>query len=432
MAGSIVGRVALGAALTACVSALVVATTTTIVASLALQRAEDRRLEEAAVTFADELAKEGVSLEAIHRVQHDEAREVGHTGMVLAVYDQSGALVSGEPFAELPTTTGCTTVGSNPVRVCRASSSNGLVAVVGGAHSQPLPLLAGSAFVATLLAVALAWAVSRPVSRRVVAPLTRLRERIEQLDVDSLTPSTLGADEHIAEVDALRLTISQLITRVDRALAQAHRFAANAAHELRTPLTTVLAELELLTETVDAVTRDNVLVARTQLVELSALLERLLILAVPTHRAAHDHEVVSLRDLTEDAAHALPQEQQTRLRLPRGDALVRGDSVLLAAMVTNAISNGLKFGQTVTLEVARAGTDAVIAIEDDGPGVEPSERELVFEPFFRSRTALSQRLPGHGLGLALIRHVAEAHGGTAALVDKPSPGVRLEIRLPAI
>lgn len=432
MAASIVQRVAFGAALAASAAALLVALTTTIVASLVLQRAEDRRLEEAAVTFAEELAKEGDDLEAVRRVQHDEAEELGHTGMLLAVYDQDGAFVAGERLAELPASPGCATLGARDLRVCRASSSSGHFAVVGGAHSQPMPLLAGSAFLAALLAAGLALAASRPVSRRLVAPLTRLRERIAQLDVDALTQASLGDEEHIAEVDALRTTIVQLIVRVERALAQAQRFAANAAHELRTPLTTIQAELELLVEGVgDSAAREGVLVAQRKVAELSALVERLLILSVPLRSEHGATEVLSLRDLIEDVVHALPLDQRLRVQLAEGDALVRGDAVLLGSMVSNAVANGLKFGDSVRVEVSRAGGSCVLRVDDDGPGVVASEREAVFEPFARTRDALQRRIPGHGLGLALIRHVAEAHGGSAALSDKDTAGARLEIRLPS-
>jgi nitrogen-specific signal transduction histidine kinase len=82
-------------------------------------------------------------------------------------------------------------------------------------------------------------------------------------------------------------------------------------------------------------------------------------------------------------------------------------------------------GRTVTITAPVAGED------DDGPGVEASERERAFEPFFRSSEALRRRVPGHGLGLALIRHIATTHGGSATLVDKRTQGARLEIRLPS-
>lgn len=431
MGGSIVSRVALGAALAASAAAVLVALTTTVVASLVLQRAEDRRLEEAAVTFAEELGKEGNSAEAVRRVQRDEAEEMGHTGMLLAVYDNSGALMSGEQLVELPASSGCATLGTSALRVCRASTSNGLWAVVGGAHSQPLPLLAGSALLAALFAAALAWAASRPLSRHVTAPLTRLRERIAQLQVDSLTRSTLGDDEHVAEVDALRATLAQLIARVERALAQAQRFAANAAHELRTPLTTIQAELELLVEgAAELNARESAAVVQRKVAELSALVERLLILSVPTQASVNARELVSLRDVVEDVVQGLSPPERARVQVAEGDALVQGDAVLLGTMVANGVANGLKFGDSVKVELSRAGDLAVLCIDDDGPGVSPSERETVFEPFFRTRDALSRRIPGHGLGLALIRHVAEAHGGGARLADPPARGARLEIRLP--
>lgn len=431
MAGSIVRRVASGAALAASASALVAALATSLFAALLLQRAEDRRLEEASVTFAAELGRGGGDVAALREVHRDESEEMDHTGMLFAVYDASGTLLVGDRRAALPGAPGCSTFSASALRVCRAQSPNGLSAVVGAPHTQPLPLLAGAALLAAIFAAALAWAGGRPISRRIVAPLTRLRERIAQLDVDALSASSLGPEEHIEEVDALRRTIEQLVVRVERALAQANRFAANAAHELRTPLTSVRAELDLLTERiVDPEAREGAALAQRKLSELSVLVERLLILSVPARSAAEAHEIVSLRDLLEDSVQALPEGDRARVQVASGDALVRGDAALLGTMVANAIANGLKFGDAVTAELSRVDGVAVLRIDDDGPGMDASERGRAFEPFFRGEAALRGRIPGHGLGLALIRHVATTHGGTAALVEKASRGARLEIRLP--
>lgn len=433
MASSIVRRVASGAALAASAAALVAALATILLATVLLQRAEDRRLEEASVTFAEELGEDGGSIAAIREVHRDESAEMDHTGMLLAVYDARGSLLVGDRRVGLPAEPGCSTLGSSALRVCRAQSANGLSAVVGATRAQPLPLLIGAAVLAALFAAALAWAASWPISRRIVAPLTRLRERIVQLDLDALSEASLGSEEHIAEVDALRGTIGQLIVRVERALAQANRFAANAAHELRTPLTSVRAELELLAESVvDPETREGAMLAQQKLSELSVLVERLLILSVPARSASDAHEIVSLRDLVEDVVQSLPSADRARVQVANDDALVRGDAALLGTMVANAIANGLKFGSTVTTEVSLVDGVAVLRVDDDGPGIGSSERERVFEPFFRSSEALRRRIPGHGLGLALIRHIAATHGGTAEIVDKATPGARLEIRVPAV
>ena len=431
MASSIVRRVAAGAALAASGSALFAALATIVFATMLLQRAEDRRLEEAAVTFAAELGSDGDDIAAIQEVHRDESEEMEHTGMLFAVYDARGNLLVGDRRVGLPAVASCSTKSSSALRVCRAQATNGLSAVVGAAHTPLTAWLTAAAILAALFAAALAWAMSRPISRHVVAPLTRLRERLAQLDIDALEGANLGPDEHIVEVDALRTTLKQLIARVERALSQAHRFAANAAHELRTPLTTVRAELELLAESItEPAAREGAMVAQQKLTELSVLIERLLILAVPARSAADAHEVVSLRDLLEDAVQALPAGDRARVRLSDDDVLVRGDATLLGTMVANAIANGLKFGGTVTTEVSCVRGAAVLRVDDDGPGVEGSERQRVFEPFFRSQAAVHRRVPGHGLGLALIRHIAETHGGRAALVDKPTRGARLEVHLP--
>lgn len=431
VASSIVRRVAAGAALAASAAALVAAFATIVFAYILLQRAEDRRLEEAAVTFAAELSLDGGDIAAIREVHQDESEEMDHTGMLFAVYDASANLLAGDRRVGLPAAAGCSTTNSSALRVCRAQSTNGLSAAVGAAHTQLSPLLGAAAILAALFAAALAWAASRPVSWHIVAPLTRLRERIAQLDIDALSDADLGVEEHIVEVDALRSTIKRLIARIERALSQAHRFAANAAHELRTPLTTVRAELELLAETItEPGAREGATLAQQKLVELSVLIERLLILSVPAPSAADADEVVSLRDLLEDAVQALPTDDRARVRLSEDDFLVRGDAALLGTMVANAIANGLKFGSAVTTDVSLIGGAGVIRVDDDGPGIEGTDRERAFEPFFRSPDALRQRVPGHGLGLALIRHIAETHGGTAAFAEKPARGARLEIRLP--
>lgn len=436
MAGSIVRRVASAAALAASSSSLLTALATVAFASYLVGLAEDRRLSEAAVTFAAELEHGTTELARLRDVHHDETEEMEHTGMLFAVYDAQGALLVGDGRLGLPDRVGCATGRAARLRACRAQASNGLAAVVGSARPTLLPLLAAAAVLAALLAATLAWLASRRVSRLVVAPLTRLRERIARLDVaarpaGSASPD-LGPPEDVAEVDALRAALLELFVRLEQALAQAHRFAGNAAHELRTPLTAVRAELELLAEELTAVdARESAQRAAAKVAELSVLVERLLVLSVPARSSEDVHEVVSLRDLLEDAVAALPAADQARVQLSDEEALVRGDAALLGTMVANAVANGLKFGERVTTGLALAAGQVVLRVDDDGPGIDAAERERVFEPFFRAADARRRRIPGHGLGLALIRHVARTHGGDASFVDKPDRGARLEIRLPA-
>jgi len=142
-------------------------------------------------------------------------------------------------------------------------------------------------------------------------------------------------------------------------------------------------------------------------------------------------EVVSLQDLTEDIVARLPETERQRVRLhaPRGSVVVRGDEALLGMLFSNALSNALKFGKQVEVSTYEANGEVVLLVDDDGPGVSPDQRTAVFEPFVRAPLAVERQISGHGLGLALIAHVARRHGGGARFIDG-EPGAHLEISLP--
>lgn len=452
---SLAQRVAWGSAVAASLSSLVAACATSLLMAYMLRLAEDRRLEEAAITFAGELDRSPPTKEAILGIYNHEVHEMEHTGIVFAVHTSDGTPLFGDSRLTASTAAtkvvGCSTQDGT-LRVCSSRSGRGLTTVAAAGHVSLLPQLMGAAVTAAVLAALLVWLAIRPISRRLVAPLSRLRERIADLDVDTISIGSISADargapisssapnerasilgpaENVVEVDALRETILQLVREVQSALGQAHRFAANAAHELRTPLTSVLAELELVAEHVDEQTlRADVLRARQSLTEVSVLVERLLVLSLP-HRRVHDAmEVVSLRDLLEDAVAALQVSERHRVLITDADALIAGDSVLLGTMIANAVSNALKFGARVSVDLRNVDGWAILHVDDDGPGLDAADWESVFEPFFRGQHALRLRVPGHGLGLALVRHIAQTHGGNAAFVTKAASGARLQIRLP--
>ena len=431
---SLARRVAWTGAVAATIAALGAALITSALAALLLQRAEDRRLQEAAMTLATELDEGPPNAEHAGAIVEDETAETQHTGILFAVLDPSGRGLAGDArLHEARSIETCGTHRSETLRFCRASAKNGLIGVSASAHTLPTSLFVWAALVAAFVAGLLAWIASRPVANATIAPLARLRVRLSTLDTDAPGAADLGPHEQIIEVDQLRDTVEHLLRRVQESIEQARRFAANSAHELRTPLTTIRGELELLIEdtTLGADASENIARVQRKASELALLVERLLILATPRRVASDGAETASLRDLVEDAVASLSPSEPARVAVAGSDALVAGDAVLLQLMIVNALTNALKFGSRVEVELELAGSEAVVRFSDDGPGVQESERERVFEPFFRSSEALSRRVPGHGLGLALIRHIAEAHGGSASFVDGAS-GARLEIRLPLL
>ncbi|MFO0625849.1 MAG: HAMP domain-containing sensor histidine kinase [Polyangiales bacterium] len=244
----------------------------------------------------------------------------------------------------------------------------------------------------------------------------------------------LPAREGSEEVDALREALSALLTGHADSLARARRFAADAAHELRTPLGRLRAALELAADDPALPDAHRAQLARLQqdAGALGALAERLLILASPLPTATLAGEAVSLAEVAGEVVDALDDVARARVSLRADDeGMVRGDPTLLRVMVHNAVENALKFAPAgaITVAVRAAAATVVVQVRDAGPGVPASQREALFAPFHRSAAARAAGLPGHGVGLALIAHVARAHGGEARFVDADR-GATLEVSLP--
>ena len=429
---SLVTRLARSAAMAAALSALCAAAATGIVGGFLLQKAEDQRLFEAAGDLVFLLGDAPLRHDQVRSIVSHEHEETEHAGIRFTVSEENGAFIAGEDHDERVMPHACSTRGEDRLRLCSVATGAGFVVTAASVHTPQTLLFAVAALVAVAFSglVTLLWC--RPMARSAIAPFSRLRSYVAAIDVDVGGKAELGSPEHVVEVDELRVTIGQLLERVGIAIEQAQRFAANAAHELRTPLTAVRAELELLGEQASLSTdvAANLMTARTKVGDLVSLVEKLLVLATPTRILNEPNEVVSLHDVMEDVVRSLPPEQVKRVWLSDADALVRGDAMLLGSMFANALVNALKFGNEVRVELSVVDRVALVTIDDDGPGIDEADWERVFEPFFRDDSALRRRKPGHGLGLALVRHIATCHGGGAFFRRREGAGARLQLLLP--
>lgn len=405
---TLLSRVTRGAALFALASALLAALVTSALTELLVQREEDRRLRDAAVVLADEFP---TGKEDIAATVADELRETNHMALVFAVFDGQRWL-AGDSQLLAPVADGCR--DALELRACTVTSASGLRVVAAGRRAQTRIWLAVAAVLSVLVATVLALVTSRPLARTLVAPLTRLRDHLEHLQPGQ--KPDLGQREGVEEIDSLRETLAQLLQRLSAALAQAERFAANAAHELRTPLTAIRGQLELLESQDPAVPRVRQSVAR-----LETLVERLLVLATPADVRPAVLESLSLRDAVEDAIASIPDAQRVELKV-EDDSVLRADGMLVQVMLSNALQNATRFGSHVRVTVSHAGPLARVLIEDDGPGIPPEERVRVFEAFHRLAPG------GHGLGLALIAHLTKRYGGSARFLDAEK-GARLELTM---
>ena len=419
---SIAGRVFLAGGLASTAAAVVVALVVVALEGIVAAKREQDRLIEAARTLAIELDEPAADIEW---VIGDETRELAGSGIDIAVFD--GDVRLGGALLERPPE-GCAATATR--RTCAVDSGRA-IAVASRLRTseyearEALMIALGIAVaIAAALSALLGWLAARWSLR----PLRRLTERIARTQVDTERDVDLGPREGIIEVDALRTALETTLGRLKIALDHSRRFAGDAAHELRTPLTAIAGELELLAE-VRAEPEDAESIARTRRVvgRLASLVERLLVLAIPD-RDRNGLENVQLDECIEDRVAELASEQRARvtLALMKGPPSIPGDAALLTAMISAGVENALKFSEgPVQIAIALRNDVLVVTIDDEGPGVAPADRERLFRAFERA----SASVPGHGIGLALVAHVAALHRGKAAFVDG-ARGARLEITLP--
>src|SRR4051794_20395322 len=287
---------------------------------------------------------------------------------------------------------------------------------------------------------ALALLAGLATARRAMEPIAELTEaarEIERTRDASLKVPRPVADDEVAE---LATTLESMLHALDEAreeteatLARQREFVADASHELRTPLTSVLANLELLEETLKGEQQEAAASALRSSKRMRRLVADLLLLA----RADAGREIVrrpvDLSDVVANAAAELEPvagDHEISISAPAG-VEIEGVQDELHRLVLTLMENALRHtdpGTAVEASVERQNGHVVLAVEDDGPGIPPELHDKVFERFFRAH---GDRSGSSGLGLSIVRAVAESHGGRVTL-EPPldGRGARFVVRFP--
>jgi two-component system sensor histidine kinase CiaH len=221
------------------------------------------------------------------------------------------------------------------------------------------------------------------------------------------------------------------------ALRRQREFAADASHELRTPLTVIRASVEDLerhprktVSTVGSALTD----IRDEVDHLTSMVDDLLLLARSDSGAVELERVpLDLGDVASTGASALTRlasERDVRLVVDPIPAEVSGDPARLRQLVGILVDNAIRHapaGSRVDVRVRTDGNDAVLVVEDEGPGIRPEDLPRVFDRFYRAAGAPGG---GTGLGLAIAAWIVERHGGRIAAANRESAGARFTVRLP--
>jgi two-component system sensor histidine kinase TctE len=237
---------------------------------------------------------------------------------------------------------------------------------------------------------------------RGLAPLAHLRREIEQRSHRDL--SALPEEQAPQEVRPLIRAMNDLLQRLGAAIAAQQRFIADAAHQLRTPLAGLQTQTELA-------------LRQSQNGGVDESLQQLRIATEQTTRLVN--QLLSLARAEPGAQRSFAMEPLELDRLVREATTEWGNDFLLREMLNNLLDNAIRYtqpgGQVTVCVTAREGR-VVLSVEDNGPGIAESERERVFERFYR---VLGSGVEGCGLGLAIVREIAQSHGAEVKL--RPGP-----------
>lgn len=257
-------------------------------------------------------------------------------------------------------------------------------------------------------------------ARRLSGPISAFAGAAERLGRDPrAAPLELkGSAEVIAAANAFNMMQERLRRYVEDRTAM----IGAVAHDLRTPLTRLRFRIEAVPDDVRAKLASDI-------DQMEAMIAATMAFVRDTTRPAERTrlELASLLESIIDEAAETGGQASVEL----GEKIViDGDPVALRRLLTNLVENGLKYGGAVQGRVRAEGRLAVIEIDDNGPGIVPAELDRVFEPFFRSEPSRNRETGGIGLGLAVVRSVARAHGGDVTLHNRPEGGLRARVELP--
>jgi two-component system, OmpR family, sensor kinase len=257
-------------------------------------------------------------------------------------------------------------------------------------------------------------------ARRLASPLASFALAAERLGRDPRAPPLEVRGS--SEIAVAARAFNDMQQRLRRYVEDRTAMIGAIAHDLRTPLTRLrfrieaapedlrgkmskdLDEMEAMISATLSFVRDATQAGQRTKLELSSLLE-------------------SVSDELSETGKAVSVERSEKV-------VVEGDPISLKRMFANLIENAIKFGGAARVRVYADGPSAVVEIDDDGPGVPVAELERVFEPFYRREPSRSRETGGMGLGLAVVRTVARAHGGDAELQNRKNGGLTARVRLP--
>ena len=254
--------------------------------------------------------------------------------------------------------------------------------------------------------------------RNQTRPIVKLSKAAEKFGrgerVDDLRPS--GA----SEIRKATLEFDKMMKRINKHLNQRSEMLSGISHDLRTPLTRLKLQLAMMDK------KDTAKKMASDIDEMEKMLNDYLQYA--KSQSEEDYVEINIPELLDDI---LKNFDRSKYEFSSNNTIfINGRKNLIKRSLSNVIENGLSYGKKVFVEIKKSVGNAVIIIEDDGPGISKKEYENVFKPFYRVDKSRSLNRSGVGLGLSIAQDIIKSHGGNISLSESKYKGLSVKISLP--
>jgi signal transduction histidine kinase len=275
------------------------------------------------------------------------------------------------------------------------------------------------------------------IAGRALRPLRTMMTTTRAISADNLH-SRIGLDSPYEEFKELGATLDDLFGRLDQAFRSQRHFVANASHELRTPLTAERALLQVTLADPDA-SAETLRTSCEEVLTLGAAQERLiesLLTLASSEQGVDRWEPLDLGTIAAEAIlvrRADADRRDIRIEAALGDAPAAGEPRLVESLVANLIDNAIRHnraGGSVDVTTARSADGGSITVRNTGPAIPPAEVDRLFRPFQRLHAERTGHPDGHGLGLAIVRAIATAHGAVLTTRAPESGGLDVRVDFP--
>lgn len=288
-------------------------------------------------------------------------------------------------------------------------------------------LACGAPIVTAAAAAATYWLVGRSL-RSVEA----IRTRVADIGASDLT-ERVPVPSNYDEISSLAVTMNEMLARIEAGHSAQRRFVGDASHELRSPVAAILSALDVAAAHPELLNSDLAAsTLRPEAHRMEALVEDLLLLARADEGApAWRRRDVDLDDVVSTELGRVLRETSVTIDAELIPTRMVGDRGGLSRVMRNLLENAIRHAESrVDVRVYPDGSNAVVTVADDGPGIPEADRKRIFERFVRLDSGRARSGGGTGLGLAIVSEVVGAHGGTVTVDDRPGGGALIVVRVP--